>query len=130
MQCDGRGNQRVDSVDALAVASARSSSDSPESDELASLSPSPPSLLPSPAFPPVSSFVISSFAVAADESSFFAIAPSVERMDVTFVPTSPVTSSRQIGGAAQAELIMLSVWEISVRLTGGERVDFGLTFVA
>ena len=84
----------VDRVDALAVASARSSSDSPESDELASLSPSPPSLLPSPAFPPVSSFVISSFTVAADESSFFAIAPSVERMDVTFVPTSPVTSSR------------------------------------
>lgn len=116
----------MDSVDALAVASARSSSDSPESDELASL---PPSLLPSPAFPPVSSFVISSFTVAADESSFFAIAPSAERMDVTFVPTSPVTSSRS-SAVPLSWVIMLSVWEISVLTVEASASIFGLTFVA
>ena len=119
----------MDSVDALVVASARSSSDSPESDELASLSPSPPSLLPSPAFPPVSSFVISSFTVAADESSFFAIVPSVERMDVTFVPTSPVTSSRS-SAVPLSWVIMLSVWEISVLTVEASASIFGLTFVA
>ena len=116
----------MDSVDALAVASARSSSDSPES---ASLSPSPPSLLPSPAFPPVSSFVISSFTVAADESSFFAIAPSAERMDVTFVPASPVTSSRS-SAVPLSWVIMLSVWEISVLTVEASASIFGLTFVA
>ena len=115
----------MDSVDALAVASARSSSDSPES----ALPPLPPSLLPSPAFPPVSSFVISSFTVAADESSFFAIAPSVERMDVTFVPTSPVTSSRP-SAVPLSWVIMLSVWEISVLTVEASASIFGLTFVA
>ena len=104
----------MDSVDALAVVNARSSSDSPESDTLSES--------------PASSFVMSSFTVAADESSFFAIAPSVDWMDATFDPTPLVTSSRS-SAVPFSCVIMPSVWEMSVLTVDANASIFGLTFV-
>ena len=50
-------------------------------------------------------------------------------MDVTFVPTSPVTSSRP-SAVPLSWVIMLSVWEISVLTVEASASIFGLTFVA